>query len=410
MDRSGRARSIAAECVYDLTLKPMKSGQDVLSLVRAELARVPRTNAVTSSWAYPMDLRFLPDDDRLMPAARKWVASDDPLARCMAVGVFWTHVDPQDTDALKALLQDPFTIDDQWWLSPWSGREYVVRKWAKLALKSRHVVVPPVTVEVARAGVYESVSWWKLGACAAVPLVMYVVVRRWHRRRKGLPRPTWWRSCIAFLTFACVGLALVAAVVWHRSTSTADDVVFARSGFLVEITSVQENLFLEMGHPWLGETPWVHVAITPDPAEPDRAKRHAVFRNRFGTGDLDNIGSLWETYCAKYVPWNWMFDAEFSYQLDTWPWDIGGAVPACHGVLFACAYPYLIAMLLAFPAGRVVLALLTLGWRRWRRVRAARLHLCANCSYDLRAHGLGARCPECGTRKPDVATPGQLLA
>ena len=46
-----------------------------------------------------------------------------------------------------------------------------------------------------------------------------------------------------------------------------------------------------------------------------------------------------------------------------------------------------------------VLAGVWLGWdayRGFRRRRRAGEKICARCSYDLRAHKVGDRCPECG--------------
>ena len=41
------------------------------------------------------------------------------------------------------------------------------------------------------------------------------------------------------------------------------------------------------------------------------------------------------------------------------------------------------------------------GLARWRRRRKAwRAGLCLTCGYDLRAHGPGQNCPECGTAVP----------
>ena len=41
--------------------------------------------------------------------------------------------------------------------------------------------------------------------------------------------------------------------------------------------------------------------------------------------------------------------------------------------------------------------------RRWRAARRLRDGLCPSCGYDLRAHQVGARCPECGMVMAAVA-------
>jgi hypothetical protein len=337
----------------------------------------------------------LPRDDRVVPAARQWVHSDDPLARCMAAGVFAAFPDPQDTDALQRLLDDPFIIDDPQFLSPWSGREYLVRERAWRALDKQHVVVPSVTGALPRAGLYVPVSWWRWGLFAAVPMLVYGGLRRWRRLRKGLRRPSIWRSAVSFFTFACVGLAVGAAACWHRSMHTADDIVFARYGGLLEITCVQDNVFLECGYPWPVETSLVHSAITPDPTPRSLFERSVRFRNGYGTAYMGSSGSIWDVYFGPAVRWSWIIGAG-QRGIDTQPIRLGGAAPVCQGVVLGIAYPYLIAILLSFPAARVLLALIRVAWRKWRAARIARMGLCPQCSYDLRAHKAGQRCPECG--------------
>jgi hypothetical protein len=41
------------------------------------------------------------------------------------------------------------------------------------------------------------------------------------------------------------------------------------------------------------------------------------------------------------------------------------------------------------------------------RRRAIRGNLCPTCSYDLRAHNPGQRCPECGAQIPCPSTPSK---
>jgi len=66
-------------------------------------------------------------------------------------------------------------------------------------------------------------------------------------------------------------------------------------------------------------------------------------------------------------------------------------------------YGYFVALALLIP----ILRLLSLAFkniRQSRRLRRLRLvGLCPNCSYDLRAHKPGDRCPECGTAIPLIS-------
>ena len=392
LDAPGEARSLVAPFVYDLTLMPVSDNQRVLEIVRAELQRVPPTTAARGFAVYPLVPDWLPDDDRLVPLARRWVKSDNPLARCLAVEIFRAYPDPQDTEALKTLLNDPYVCDMPFWLSPWSGREYPVRFWAWRALEKRGAAVPSQFVELPRPGVYRTVSWWRLGLLVLSPLLAYAWFRRWCRRRKGLPRPTFRHAAASYLTFVCLCLAALIVTCWHRSMHTADDIVFARHSMLLDITSIQGNVYFEWGRPWPGETPLVHAAITPDPVDPSPFNRDADFRNGFGTSTMDNAYSLWDCYIRGRREIPRVFYGSFSWVLASQPFGLTGACPSCRGMVLACAYSYLLAMLLALPAARILLALYAL----WRKAAKIRKGLCWNCSYDLRAHKPGDRCPECG--------------
>ena len=60
-----------------------------------------------------------------------------------------------------------------------------------------------------------------------------------------------------------------------------------------------------------------------------------------------------------------------------------------------------LAVLVPFSYLALLLAILPLLAFRAirRRRRVARVGLCGKCGYDLRAHAIGEKCPECGTQK-----------
>ncbi|HVT80234.1 MAG TPA: hypothetical protein VHM90_06210, partial [Phycisphaerae bacterium] len=56
-----------------------------------------------------------------------------------------------------------------------------------------------------------------------------------------------------------------------------------------------------------------------------------------------------------------------------------------------------------WPLSMFAAMLLFFEFRRWRRNRASILkYTCPTCSYDLRGHRLGDKCPECGTVVQDL--------
>jgi hypothetical protein len=106
--------------------------------------------------------------------------------------------------------------------------------------------------------------------------------------------------------------------------------------------------------------------------------QHCATGFEFG-GDADGIGE-----CRKYGFAKW----GFGYQRR------GGRNSRAAGVIMTAACPdWAILLLLACPMVCAVI--------RGRSNRYRRLHgLCLKCGYDLRAHGPGQRCPECGTPIP----------
>ena len=62
------------------------------------------------------------------------------------------------------------------------------------------------------------------------------------------------------------------------------------------------------------------------------------------------------------------------------------------------SYFLLPAWIILVPLGLLAIAAAVFELRYWRRrVRSRTVGLCPTCSYDLRAHAPGDKCPECGT-------------
>jgi hypothetical protein len=394
LGKSGPVRSILAPSVYDTTWEPIKDSDRAVSIVRAELARDPRAIETTSYLVYPLGPHLLPDDDRFVPLARQWVKSDNPLARFMGVGVLDRLKDPQDTPILQALLNDPYIADEPMALSPWSGREYVIRERAWLALRNRKAAPAPISLALPQPGLYRPACSWLMAGSSVPPAISLALC--WLLRKRS-PRRSILGWVATYLSTICIAYAVIAAFCWHRARQTADDIVYAHHGLMVNVASVQDNLFIEWSRAWPVETELVQAAITPNLTDRSLFNRGSNFRHRLGTGDVDNPGTLWEEYCEMRDPWCWLFDVDLAYVCEDWGVSPLGARSGIHGGLIAVAYPFLIATLLAFPVGRW-LVFSGIAGIRWRnRKRRTRLGLCTHCAYDLRAHAPGQRCPECGT-------------
>jgi hypothetical protein len=393
LDAAGPARSMLAPRVLDLSLVNMADNQSILSKVQAELHRVPPTTTAKSYFVYPLSPDSLPNDDRLLPAARQWVRSGDSFARLIGARVLEQFPDPQDTESLKSLLDDPF-LTDYPMLSPWSGRTYLVRLAAWQALKAGGTPLPPPVVQTPRPGMYRSVSWLWPVLFLAGP---WILCAAWYIRtkRRGQTPPRFRRYLANCLSAICLVYAAASLPPWWRSTRTADDMVWARGGLMFNLSSIQGNLYFVGASSWPATTPLVGAAITPDRGERDLVKRSDRFWHGLGTWGMDD--SLWSTYVwsPHYVPR--MIYAGTIEDRFPFPLPRPSPYPPSRGMVVVCSYLYLILILLSFPVVRLIVNIALRIRRARQAAHAARRGLCPKCSYDLRAHKPGERCPECGT-------------
>ena len=194
----------------------------MLAIVRAELSRSPPGVVENFGMDYPFELGGVCGGDRLLPAARQWVHSDVPFARCLAAEVFAKHPGPADTAALfTQLLKDPYTADIPYLLSPWSGHEYIIRQAAVKALNKRAAPVPPVTLFEPRTDLYQPVArLWIWSLLVFLPIPLYAVGRSIVRRRRHLPRATFGRGLVSIATFACFCFAFLVVLLDLRSAAS----------------------------------------------------------------------------------------------------------------------------------------------------------------------------------------------
>jgi hypothetical protein len=175
-------------------------------------------------------------------------------------------------------------------------------------------------------------------------------------------------------------LCLVVCVLWVRGQRTADWVWWTRADEhdwrRDTLASGSDGFFLR--HEWYGfdgpEHPWAHSGNPADAAglshlvvasQPNPFSGSFSNRIGFGTGRETRV---------KDAP--------------------------LEGTYYVCSraqvpYWFVLAVLLA-PCGLWLVRTRALGTRS----RRAWLNQCLQCGYDLRAHGGGDRCPECGTANP----------
>ena len=291
-------------------------------------------------------LQSRPDDDRLLPAARLWVHSDSPTAHCAAAQVFAAHPDPIDTPALEDLLNDPFTVDEPYSVSPWSGHEYVIRQAAVKALAKRSAPLPAVALLKPRTDLYHPLSWLLL--FWLIPIPLYLIVRHMIRRRLRRPRSTFHQALISLVTFACLYLAFLTALIYARGRHTADDIVYAQNGRLINLTFVGGHAYFETATGWPGDSPLVHLACTPGLTSSHQANVTSL-RHGFGGGGWGHFyEDRWPQWPTFDVGADW-FRPVIAYPFG---WRTTGVSFWCPGFAAGISYTYPFILFLLFPATR----------------------------------------------------------
>lgn len=218
------------------------------------------------------------------------------------------------------------------------------------------------------------------------------IVRKW-RRREFSPL----RAFVSGITFLCVWSAFLAAIAWHRSNSTLDNIVYARGGSFLEVTSLRGMLVILSAKSWPAETPPARMAIHQS-AFSSRPGDDQYFyeRNAFSG---HTWGSLWNTY--QYISPGIRLDLGIAFggarDIPVEPFSRRSGIPRTLPVnLWGITYQAIILIFMSFPIFRIFIRSASAIRRRIAEKRRSKSGLCPNCSYDLRAHSPGGRCPECG--------------
>jgi hypothetical protein len=395
LDGVGTGQSGASRVMRGLSLRPQRDGREVVEIVRQEVSRNPATTAVEFYGNYTLEGESLPADNRLLPAAREWVHSSEPEARLLGVEVMGAHPEAQDTAVLKSLLEDPYTIDVPFDLSPWSGHEYAVRQAAMRALTARGEAFVMPVLSTPRDDLYHPVSLLWTALWLFSPAGLYVGTWCLRRRRQRRPRPPLRKLLIVGLTCLCLWWAVLAGGAWWRSYGRIDDYVYAANGTCVDATSVRGLVFMTARRPWPAATELMHLSL--GTAAINKLRSYEEFSWNSALGPWE-----WRDFEHSYCP---LLESEFNVGAYRWsnrqssvePFSSRSATRlTCASNGLVTSYLTLVLLSLAFPILRLLWHGVVRLYRRQRERRLDKGGLCRKCSYDLRAHRVGERCPECG--------------
>jgi hypothetical protein len=389
------ADSLYAPQIFDGSLTPITSRQKLLDLTRAEVAH-PHSAEQVKGYLVWSPLFCVLDDERLPATARKWASSPNPNARMLAARYFADTSDPAEVPLLRALLTDDYTEVSTFRLSPWTPHEYIIREAAAEALAKRHETFVAPDYTDAKTPIYQTFPYIGATVLAGCVIAVYLTARRVKTLLlRGRPE--------GFLPRLLPGLSLtltasvLVTMAWHRSMTTADDLVVAQFGALIEATTVKDFVLVKLATQWPLTTPPVHLAVTPDLADEWNPSSQTTFSSTspfFGGISVDP--TLLEVFVGAGHS-GWISDF-FHFA--------GGTQDSC---VFSYPYPYrsmshpgLIFIVahrwLYLPASLpLLLAIAIHAPSHLRRQRRARRGQCLHCGYSLFGLPPGSVCPECGT-------------
>jgi len=199
-----------------------------------------------------------------------------------------------------------------------------------------------------------------------VPLVLFGALPVYGLRRRlggafNLLFPRW--TIGAALRGVFLAVALIFAFLWFRSYFIRD--------------RIEHGERYWGGRDWILESGCGHISVSHVIGSPlfwHTAPEHSSALCR----QWINFDLPWERQIADWIGFSWRYSAE-------WP------TPRSNTIHITTPYWFWTFVALA-PV------VLHVRRERRRRYRQANPTLCLKCSYDLRAHQPGQRCPECGTR------------
>ena len=169
----------------------------------------------------------------------------------------------------------------------------------------------------------------------------------------------------------CLCAILPLAILWYRSDQTADDVIYARHGLLIDAISVRGNLWIETAIHWPDDAGLVHFDMS-NPRDFRWPGNELNFLPYFGTYYLDFV---MEQYWSYDPPWH--IGVEFSSGVNSDALGVGRRtrpiIAAYPGIGVTIAYPYLIILCLMLGAWCFCLPAIQSTWRELRKKRLAKI-------------------------------------
>jgi hypothetical protein len=332
---------------YEMDVRPLVEPAEILAAVRRIAANPPDHYVEPVALFSGGRILHVPATPRLQELAQSWAAEKTVYKRTLALQALRPFKSDQNIAIAQALLSD--TRSEQVRMGKWQEGTYDVRARAKEVLNEWGIAVP----KLAGSGpifAYHQVPRlavsWVIGVVISI-LILAAISLRWRMARR------------VFFNLILIALIACTAMLWLRSRTRIDEIMFAAGPSHHEFTSYSGGLQYEVMRDWNHPGGWIYGSF-------ERGFNEDVWSVESQNPKLqkDFIGFVQASGLAEGP---------------------GGSTHR-FGVL---RIPYWALMV---PPS----ALLLLGALRLRRqIRRARLGLCGHCGYDLRASS-GGICPECG--------------
>ena len=296
----------------------------------------------------------VPKDERLEQLGRQWASEKTVFKRLLAIQALSEFPSQENQKLIESFLDDTRT-EKAHRVGKWQVGEYSVRKKAAAVLEGWDLPTPPLPMSGPLLE-YQSIRMGRVASVVLLAGCVFAIAALGLRRRLRL----------SFLPIRLGALALCAAalaILWWRSQSQVDELMFSVGPSHHAIASYSGGVQYQVMHDWTASKEMMYGSF-------DRQLCDDVW-----SIDSQNPASRRSTIGFAHASGLGMGPGQTTHRF--------GLIRIPDWALFSLAI--------------IPIALSLRGFTG--QIRRRRLGLCLHCGYDLRESPSGA-CPECGNEIP----------